>query len=462
MKPFFRQFTNGEVFPWERSFTNEALNVAIPIVIQSLFMAMMHIVDSLMIGQLGEVELAAVAQANRVTFLYQLVIFGLVSGTSAFVAQYWGKRDLKGIHSVLGLSLCLSLLAALCFLIPCQLFPSSIMRLLLQDEAAVEAAVSYLSVVSFGYLFTAVSQCYATVQKSTEQARLPMFAEVLGLLTNVFFNYCLIFGNLGFPRLGVRGGAIATVAGLLVLLLTIVIMGYRLNLATAARFSALVPRSLAFAKKYLSVALPVIANEVLWSLAMVMYSVVYGHMGTGVVAAISIFNAVEQVSHATSRGLTHACAVLVGKRIGAGNEDDAQKTAKRMLFAALPMAALSCVILLLISNPIVSLFNVSPQVAEDARTLIRISAFLYLIPQLGGLLVVGIMRSGGDVRMSLLLDAGTAWIIGAPLVAISGLVLGLPIPYVFMISYAESVVKIIFGLWRYRSRKWIHNLVRDV
>ena len=461
MSNFLRQFRNGDMFPWERDFTKEALNVAIPIIIQSIFMASMHIIDNVMIGQLGEVELAAVTQANRITFLFQLVIFGLVSGTSTYVAQYWGKRDLKGIHSVLGLALCLSAGAALLFLIPSQLYPRTLMHLLLEDPIAIDKATEYLTIVSFGYLFTAMAQCYATVQKSTEQAKLPMFADIIGLATNTVLNYCLIFGHFGFPRLGVQGGAIATVIAIFVTLLINVLMGYKLRLATAAPFSALIPRSVAFAKKYLAIAIPVIVNEGLWSLGMVMYSVVYGRMGTGVVAAISIFNTVEQVSIATMRGLTSACAVLVGKRIGAGNEDGAYHTAKRMLYAAFPSGLLSGLLLLFVSVPLVGLFNVSPQVAQDARTLIRISACFAWLGQLGGLLIVGILRSGGDVRMSLMLDAGPVWLIGVPIVALSGLVLGLEIPVVYALSYVESVVKIALGLWRFKSRKWIHNLVRE-
>lgn len=461
MKTFFRQFANGDIFPWERAFTRETLNIALPIVIQTAFMASMHIIDNIMIGQLGELELASVTQANRVTFLFQLVIFGLVSGTSTLVAQFWGKRDVKGIHAVLGIAICLSLVGALLFIVPAQLIPQAIMGLLLTDQAAIQTAAGYLGIVSIGYLGTALSQCFATVQKSTEQARLPMFAEIIGLATNTVLNYCLIFGRFGFPRMGVRGGALATVIAIFVTLFIVIIMGYRLRLATAAPIKSLIPRSWPFARRYLSVALPVIFNEGLWSLAMVMYSVVYGRMGTATVAAVSIFNTVEQVALATTRGLTNACAVMVGKRIGAGEERNAYHVAKRMLYMAIPVSAVAGILLMFLSGPLVSLFNVTPSVAANARTLIRIAAVMIWAVQLGSLLVVGILRSGGDVRMSLYLDAGTAWLIGVPIVALSGLALGLDIRYVFILSYVEAIIKIGLGLLRFRSGKWIHNLVRD-
>jgi Na+-driven multidrug efflux pump len=235
MSIFLKQFRNGEIFPWERSFTREMLNVAVPIAVHSMFMALLHIIDNVMIGQLGEVELAAVTQANRVTFLFQLTLFGLYGGTATFIAQFWGKRDLKGIHATMGLALCASLLLAFCFVIPCVLFPAPLMRLLLGDETAVAVATQYLPIIAVGYLTMSVSECYHTVQKSTEQARLPMLAGIAALVTNTFLNYCFIFGNFGFPRLGARGGALATVIAGFVDLLIVVIGGYALHFATAAR-----------------------------------------------------------------------------------------------------------------------------------------------------------------------------------------------------------------------------------
>ena len=460
MNTFIKQFRNGDMFPWERSFTREALRIAIPIVTQSMFMALLHIIDNLMIGHLGELELAAVTQANRITFLFNLVVFGLSSGTATYVAQYWGKRDLKGIRSVMGLSLSLSLVAALLFVIPCLIMPRQIIGLLLRDETAAGFAVEYLSVIVIGYIAAALTQCFATVQKSTEQARLPMAASITALLINTSLNYCLIFGKLGFPRLGVLGGALATVIAQMFELGIVVIGGYLLKFATAARFSELIPRSLSFARKYLAIAAPVILNEGLWSLGIVMYSVVYGRMGTAAVASVSIYGTVEQVAFVTMRGLTSAAAVLIGKRIGAGDDAGAQHTAKRFLYAALPSGLLAGVLLLAISLPLATLFNVSAPVLKDAQTLVRISASLMWINQLAGLLIVGIMRSGGDVNMSLLLDAGAIWAIGVPLVALGGLALGLSLPQVMLLSYIESAAKVILGLLRFRSGKWIHNLVR--
>ncbi len=460
MSAFFRQFQNGDVFPWTRDFTRETFRIAVPIIVSSFFAALLHVIDNYMIGQLGVLELAAVTQANRITFLFQLVIFGLSGGTAAYVSQYWGKRDMKGIHSVMGLALTLSTLSALCFILPCVLMPGQLMSLLLKDQASVNAAAEYLSIIVLGYLAAAITQCYGTVQKSTEQARLSMFASITALAMNTFLNYCLIFGNLGLPRLGIRGGAIATVIAQFTELLIVVIGGYIYRFATAAKLSELIPRSFAFAKKYLAIAMPVIANEGLWALGVVVCSAVYGRMGTEAVASLSIFNTVQQVAMVGMRGITVAAATLIGKRIGAGDEDGAQHTAKRMIYAAIPAGIFTGLVLIFVCNPLTYHFNVSFQVAADARAMIWISAATAWINQMAGLLIVGVMRAGGDVKMSLYVDAGSIWIIGVPLVALGGLVLGLPVPLVYLVSNGEGIIKTWLGLRRFRSRKWIHNIVK--
>lgn len=460
MSNFLAKFRNGDIFPWERAFTREVSGVAVPIMIQSLLAASLHIVDNLMIGQLGEIELAAVAQANRITFLFQLFIFGLVSGTSAFTAQYWGKRDIAGIRRVMGVALLFSLGVVLLFAIPGVAISQSVMRLLLKDENAVICAGQYLRIICFGFLFTAISQCFGSVQKSTEQARLPMVGGVVAIALNTFLNYCLIFGNLGFPKLGVQGGALATVIAAFADMLIVVVGGYLFRFATAAKLSELVPRSLAFIRRYLTIALPVVLNEGLWSLGMVMYSVVFGRMGTGAVAAMSIFDSVQNIAFAFTRGSVHACAVVAGKRIGAGNEDGAQQACRRLLCAQTALGLLAGLIIIAIAGPITRLFNVSDAVRGSARTLLIFGGIFMWANALAGALIVGVMRAGGDVRYSLYLDVGSVWLIGVPIVAVCGLLLGLPIEIVYTLSYAESLFKIIVGLRRFQSRSWIHNLTR--
>ncbi|HML46493.1 MAG TPA: MATE family efflux transporter [Clostridia bacterium] len=446
------------LFFWERDFSGAFFHLAIPIAMQSLVMASLHVVDNVMVGQLGVVEMAAVTQANRFTFLFQLTMFGLSGGTAIFAAQYWGRRDVKQIQHVLGLGLICAWVFVAFFGILAIGFPHLVIRILLKEEQAIELGVRYLRIVGIGYFFQAMTQIYATILKSTEQPRLPMVASVTSIVTNTVLNYGLIFGRLGLPRLGVEGAAIATVIATVLEAGLIIGLGYGLRLATAAKPRDLIPQSRAFVARYLRITGTVVANESLWALGILMYSVVYGRLGKDAVASVSIYNTVEQVGFSFLRGVTGAAAVLVGKYIGRDENSEAYFTSKRMMAASVGISALAGLILALCSGPITGIYGgISTSVAADAARIIRINALFMPLNALNGLIIVGILRSGGDATVSLVLDTGTVWLIGVPLVACAGLLLHFDIVMV-VVAQMENLVKLALGMARFRSRRWMNNL----
>lgn len=198
---------NNSVIRWERDFTKSVVRLAWPIMVQSLVTALMHILDNVMIGRLGEAELAGVTQADRVTFLLIVIMFGLISGSSIFTAQFWGTRDLVGIHKMMGLSMVMAASISLVFAIPSLIAPEWIMRLLIRDAAAVAAGATYLRVMSVVFIVQALVMVEESILKSTEHVKLPMVAGIVAILSSTLANYALIFGRFGFPRLGVLGGA---------------------------------------------------------------------------------------------------------------------------------------------------------------------------------------------------------------------------------------------------------------
>lgn len=452
---------DGRIFKWERDFAKVVVRLAVPIILQSLLTAMMSIVDNLMIGQLGEVEMAAVTQANRLTFWFQLTMFGLVGGCSTFTAQFWGKNDLDGIHQVHGLALRLAVGLSLVFALPAILMPEKILGLLLADDQAVTIGASYLRIVGVGYLFQSVSQIYGAVQKSTEQVLLPMSAGIAAILTNTMLNILLIFGHLGAPRLGVQGAAIATVTGWALEMAIVVVVGNYKKLMTRFTWAQLRIKTPDFVRRYLKVALPIMLNESLWSLGVAVYSVVYGHMSNSAVAAMSVFGNVEQLTMVVLRGMTHACSVLVGMEIGAGREDRAQLTAMRMLVGGMIAAQVTGMIIALFGVQITRLFNISPETAQNVVILIRELCMMLWLMAANTILIVGVLRAGGDVHFSMWVDPGTVWLIGVPMAYLGGIVLKLPIYYVYLMISAENVAKAMLGFWRLKSGKWIHNLVKE-
>lgn len=446
-------------FKWDKAFTQTVLRLAVPIMIQSLMVSLMHIVDNVMIGQLGEYELAGVTQANRISFLLQVTMFGVVSGSSVLTAQFWGKKDVKGIRSFLGLGLITALCVAALYAVPSLVMPEKILAILIQDERAAASGVSYLRVVAIAYFVQAISLVNAAVLKSTEQVKLPMRASILAILVNTCLNYLLIFGKFGFPKLGVKGAAIATVIGCGAELLVLIVTAYKNNMATAARLRELRPACRADIGKFFRIVLPTMLNEGFWSLGMVMYSIAYGRMGASTVAAVSIFNNIDQLASVMLRGTTHACAVMVGMAVGQKRYDDAHTTAKRLLFGSMAACLGIGVVVALLSPLMVSLFNVSAETAGKARALIRVYAGFIWAQAAATTLIVGILRAGGDVKYAMVTDVAPVWLIGVPLVFWLGPGLGLPIYAVFAVTRIEEIVKSVISYARLNSGKWIHNLV---
>lgn len=451
------------ILRWEPEFIRRVLMLALPMTLQSIVTALMQIVDNLMIGQMGQLELAAVTQANRVSFLFQLTMFGTVGGVSVFVAQYWGTKNMQGIHRSMAMGLRAALCVASLFALPALLIPEKLLGILLTNEQAVALGAEYLRIAAFVYYVQALSLILSAVMKSTEKAKLPMLAGISAIVVNTCLNWLLIFDHGWIGGYGVRGAALATLTGALVELSLLLAVGWKKQMATAVSWSQLRIDMPGFVKKYLVVALPIMLNECLWSLGVTCYSVVYGHMGDGVsaVAAISIFTNVEQLAMVAMRGMNYACGVLIGIAVGRGDRDEAMLISKRMRLWTVIVLEISGAIMLLLAPSIVGLFNVETDTATNAIALLRLFAAMIWLHGLYTVIIVGILRAGGDVRFSAVLDVLPVWVIGVPLVATTGLVFHWPIYWVYAMTYVVNLIQATIGHFRIRSGKWIRNLVHD-
>lgn len=448
------------ILRWEKEFINRVLILAVPMILQSIVTAMMHIVDNLMIGQLGQVELAAVTQANRITFLFQLTMFGTVGGVNVFVAQYWGNKNMQGIHRAMSMGLRAALIVASLFALPALIIPEKLLSLLLTNDDAIAFGAQYLRIAGFTYYLTALSLVHSAVMKSTEQVKLPMYAGIVAIIVNTCLNYLLIFDHGFFGGYGVRGAALATLIGTAVEFAILFFVGRKKKFASAINLKDLRIGVPGYARKYFKVALPVMLNECLWSLGITCYSVVYGHMGDGVsaVAAISIFTNVEQLAMVTMRGMNYACGVLIGIAVGRGDRDEAMLIAHRMRVWTMIILEISGFIMLAFAGKIVGLFNVEPETAASAVKLLQVFATFIWLQGLYTVTIVGILRAGGDVRFSAVMDVLPVWVIGVPLIALTGLVLKWPIHQVYIMTYVVNLVQACVGHFRIRSGKWIKNI----
>jgi putative MATE family efflux protein len=446
----------------DREYFRQLVRFVIPIAMQNLVMSSLNLVSVMMIGQLGEVSVAAVGLANQMFFLLQLVLFGINSGSAMFTAQLWGKGDVPNIRRVLSLGLLLGLGAASLFFGLARFAPRVVLGIYSEDPAVIALGARYLSIFGWSFLFVAVSFVFATVMRSTGNVKTPMLISITALGLNALGSYVLIFGAFGLPKLGVDGAAISSLLARIFECLAILGFVYLRRLPIA-----IFPRDLrhlewTFVGRVFRPMLPVILNETFWSFGISAYFVVYARIGTDAIAAMNIVSPIENMAFVLISGLANATAIMVGNRIGAGEEQRAYQYAGRSLIIAIGLALFIGSQVWLWSGYILAVYKVDQVVLNNARLVLIVVSCLLWVRSSNSVIVVGILRSGGDTRFSFFLDGLIIWIVGVPSAFFAAFVLGLPIYWVYCAVMSEEILKLIIGSRRYLSRKWIHNLAHGI
>ncbi|WP_315080085.1 MATE family efflux transporter [uncultured Clostridium sp.] len=443
----------------DKVFLRKTIAIAVPVTIQALLNTSLNLIDTMMIGQLGETTIAAVGLANKVFFVFTLLLFGIVSGSSILTAQYWGKKDIKNIRKVLGISLIIGLLGAIIFVIPSLICPNLVMRIFTPNESTISIGVMYLSIVALSYPLTAITNAYISLLRAVNEVKAPVVISLFSILINAILNYTLIFGHFGFPALGVQGAAIGTLIARIVECISVLSIVYLKNGPAAARLKELVDFDKEFIKMFFITVSPVIANEFMWGLGVTIYSLVYGRMGDGAVAAITITQTVEQIAVVMFQGISAATAVILGNELGANKLKKADEHAKYLLILQFIATLVVGIICVLTRWPLIRLFTVTESVAVDISKCLIVFV-LYLPFKMFNLVnITGVLRSGGDTKAGLILDATGVWLIGIPLAYLGGILLSLPIYWVYVLVLAEEIYKFVLGFKRYKQKRWLKNIV---
>jgi putative MATE family efflux protein len=438
------------------------IRIAVPIAAQHFITSSLNVVDVVMIGQLGETAVASVGLANQVFFLLILLLFGVSSGAAMFTAQFWGKKDIESIHKVLGIGLLLGISSSLLFTLAAVLFPEFILGIYSKDPAVIALGSTYLRRVGFSYFFTSITFSFASVLRSTENVKLPMVVSIVALSINTVLNYLLIFGNFGFPELGVEGAAIATLIARSLECAALLTLTYRLRTPVAARISELLGFNRAFVQRYLKIALPVMFNEMMWSLGITIYNIIYARIGTESIAAVNISATIENMAFVLFIGVSNAAAIMIGNRIGANEEHKAFDYGRRTLIIGMAGSVLVGLAILAGKDSILALYQISETARQYASMILTIVAFTLWIRVSNMTMIVGIFRSGGDTKFSFALDVGSVWLVGIPFALIGAFVFHFPVYGVVLMIMSEEVVKMMIGFWRFFSRKWINNLAHKM
>ena len=449
-------------FRTDKNFYLSVFAITIPIALQNIISLSVNLMDTIMLGQLGDLAITAANLGGQPFFILNILGFGLASGANVLIAQYWGKGDLHRIRCLLALSLRIVIGASLLFTIGGILFPHQIMSLFSNDPAAVEASAQYLSTLSFSFLLFSFSNCFLMCLRAVEQVRVSTMIYTCSFFINIFFNWCFIFGKIGFPAFGIRGAAMGTVIARAFEFFAVLI--YMLFFEKRIGFKPfhLFLKSEGMFKDYLKNSAPVVGNELLWGLGMSVINMTIGKMGTSFTAAASIANVMLQLCSVFTFGISNAAAVLCGKAIGSGkSKQEAQKIANSLLVVGEILSICAGLLLLVLRIPILSLYDVTAETHTMAYSLLTILAFMEPIMGFACVCIVGILRGGGDVNTNFILDCGFLWGMAVPLGILGAFVFHWSAPVVFFAMRSDSIVKIFIAIPRILSGKWIRNVTRD-
>ena len=438
------------------SFFASVCALAIPVALQSMLQASFSIVDQIMIGQLGSVSVAGVGLAGKFASIYSVIVsaVGVVAGI--MISQYLGQKNSREVRRSFFVNLLISLGLAGIFTLLCGGFPAQIMGLYTTDAPMGQAAASYLLIITATFLPIAGATLLSTLLRCMEKAQLPLYASIASAILNTGLNYVLIFGKLGLPAMGASGAAIATVISTWVNFLLMLAMLGR-NGAVLKKGSGAVIGKFNL-RQYLGMLLPILVCEFLWSLGENIYAAIYGHMGTEASAAMTLINPIQSLVIGALCGLSQAASVIIGKKLGSKEYEEAYRDAWRLIRYGFFGAVILSVLVVIASPLYVEIYQVDAAVKLLTRQILVAYALVAPFKVLNMIAGGGIIRSGGKTNYVMVIDMIGTWVFGVPLGMLSAFVWKLSIPYVYFILSLEECVRFSITVFILRGRRWMRSL----
>lgn len=442
----------------EQSFYKLVLKIALPVTLQSLLQSSFSVVDQVMTGQLGSGSIAGIGLGGKFSSVYSVLVSAIAAVAGIMIAQYMGQKDQKEVSRSFFVNMLLAVILAVAFTGVCMAFPGQIMGIYTRDEATRKIAAGYLRIIAWSYLPMAVTSLLATLLRCMEAAFLPLYASIFGAVVNTGLNYVLIFGKLGFPRLGVTGAALATVisqlAGCLLSVALFLIYYKKQDL----RLKVVLRMNRKGRIQYLGILLPILACEFFWSLGENVYTAIYGNIGTGACAAMTLTVPIQVLTIGALSGLSQAASILVGKSLGSKDYEKAYGNSKKLMWYGLAGSALLSFLLVAARGAYVQIYQVEEGVKGLAGNILIAFAVIAPVKVQNMILGGGILRSGGKTNYVMIIDFIGTWLFGVPLGLLAAFVWKMEIPWVYFILSLEECVRLGISLVVFRKRSWMKKI----
>ena len=439
----------------KRSLRKEIVRLAFPIALQQFMTALVGACDAIMLGKLSQDAMSAVSLATQVTFVFNLFMFAFMAGENMFVAQYYGKGDYKGISQVFSLVTKICGCIAVVFLAGALFFPEQIMRILTNEETLIVLGSEYLRVIGISYVFSGIAQIFLAIMKNCGAVNMSTLINGVMVILNIALNAVFIFGLSGFPKMGIKGAALATVLATVVQFLWSV--GYVLCRIRAVKFSLRSCEKKLFGR-FWQKTVPLLINNLAWGIGFSMYSVIMGHLGTDAVAANGIANISKNLVVCFCLGLGNAGSIIVGNRLGADRLQEAKEAGGTLTRTAIIAGIVSGLVLIALSPFITKMVDLTPTARGYLQKMLLISSYYIAGKSVNCMTIGGIFAAGGDSKFGMLCDSVTLWCIIVPLGCICAFILKLPVMVVYFVLNLDEIIKLPVVYKHYKKYKWIKNL----
>ena len=439
----------------KRSLRKEIVRLAFPIALQQFMTALVGACDAIMLGKLSQDAMSAVSLATQVTFVFNLFMFAFMAGENMFVAQYYGKGDYTGISQVFSLVTKICGCIAVVFLAGTLFFPEQLMRILTNEETLIVLGSEYLRVIGISYVFSGIAQIFLAIMKNCGAVNMSTLINGVMVILNIALNAVFIFGLSGFPKMGIKGAALATVLATVVQFLWSV--GYVLCRIRAVKFSLRSCEKKLFGR-FWQKTVPLLINNLAWGIGFSMYSVIMGHLGTDAVAANGIANISKNLVVCFCLGLGNAGSIIVGNRLGADRLQEAKEVGETLTKTAIIAGIVSGLVLIALSPFITKMVDLTPTARGYLQKMLLICSYYIAGKSVNCMTIGGIFAAGGDSKFGMLCDSVTLWCIIVPLGCICAFILKLPVMVVYFVLNLDEIIKLPVVYKHYKKYKWIKNL----
>lgn len=449
-------------FTHERSFYKRFFSMMLFIALQNLIVYAVNLADNVMLGSYSENALAGAALVNQIFFLLQMIVGGCGEGMIVLTAQYWGKRELNTLKKVGAVATRIAFIGTALLFVASAVFPREILSLLTNEEPVIDEGVKYLRILAFSYLFFAASNMILNVLRSVENVQVGMLISLSALVVNTSLNWCLIFGNLGFPEMGIEGAALATLISRTVeMLIAVGYVRFKENLLHL-RLKDFLSFDRSLLKDYIHVATPAVVTSGIWGVAMLIQSAVLGHLGAAATAASSVANTIFSILTVVIYASSNASSILIGHAVGAGRMEVIRQYCHTLQTMFLIFGLMTGAALFLSRDLVLMLYSdLSPETRDLARQFMNVLSVTVIGSGYQASVLGGIVKAGGSPRVQMIDDMIFMWGLVLPASILAAFVWKWPPVAVFACLKSDQVLKCGTAVVVCNRYRWVRRLTRE-